>query len=152
MIKWVTFYKTYRDIIISDIVHIRRPDLQASDLLAATAMQLMRGEWAGLRQLHACESDAAEPRTGHGLQPNAVCGRTMQRGAAHGRGRNAISKNITLPLYYTGLTETALIQEQVWADNVCAVRSKHGCRRVRRRFTRCRASTRSMCCCRWRQW
>ena len=27
--KWVTFYKTYRDILISDLVHIRRPDMQA---------------------------------------------------------------------------------------------------------------------------
>ena len=26
--KWVDFYKTYRDILISDIVHVRRPDMQ----------------------------------------------------------------------------------------------------------------------------
>ncbi len=26
--KWVGFYKTYRDILISDIVHVRRPDMQ----------------------------------------------------------------------------------------------------------------------------
>jgi len=29
--KWVGIYKTYRDIIISDIVHIRRPDGQSLD-------------------------------------------------------------------------------------------------------------------------
>ena len=28
VIKWVTFYKTYRDILTSDIVHVRRPDMQ----------------------------------------------------------------------------------------------------------------------------
>ena len=26
--KWVSFYKTYRDILISDIIHVRRPDMQ----------------------------------------------------------------------------------------------------------------------------
>ena len=26
--KWVGFYKSYRDILISDIVHVRRPDMQ----------------------------------------------------------------------------------------------------------------------------
>ncbi len=28
--KWVGFYKTYRDILISDIVHVRRPDMQGT--------------------------------------------------------------------------------------------------------------------------
>ena len=28
VIKWVTFYKTYRDILTSDIIHVRRPDMQ----------------------------------------------------------------------------------------------------------------------------
>lgn len=27
--KWVSFYKKYRDIVISDIVHVRRPDMQS---------------------------------------------------------------------------------------------------------------------------
>ena len=26
--KWVSFYKKYRDIVTSDIVHVRRPDMQ----------------------------------------------------------------------------------------------------------------------------
>ena len=26
--KWVNFYKTYRDIVTSDIVHVRRPNMQ----------------------------------------------------------------------------------------------------------------------------
>ena len=33
--KWVSFYKTYRDILISDIVHVRRPDMQVCRLIAA---------------------------------------------------------------------------------------------------------------------
>ena len=28
--KWVDFYKTYRDILIGDIVHVRRPDMQST--------------------------------------------------------------------------------------------------------------------------
>ncbi len=31
--KWVTFFKTYRDILVSDIVHIRRPDMQGIDAI-----------------------------------------------------------------------------------------------------------------------
>eukprot|EP00118_Oscarella_pearsei_P004028 m.16731 g.16731 ORF g.16731 m.16731 type:complete len:733 (+) comp27105_c0_seq1:15-2213(+) len=31
--KWVNFYKTYRDILTSDIVHIRRPDMQSIDAI-----------------------------------------------------------------------------------------------------------------------
>lgn len=31
--KWVTFYKTYRDILISDIVHVRRPDMQGQQIV-----------------------------------------------------------------------------------------------------------------------
>ena len=29
--KWVDFYKTYRDILTSDVVHVRRADLQSID-------------------------------------------------------------------------------------------------------------------------
>ena len=28
--KWVSFYKRYRDILISDIIHVRRPDMQGN--------------------------------------------------------------------------------------------------------------------------
>ena len=28
--KWVDFYKMYRDVLISDIVHVRRPDMQGT--------------------------------------------------------------------------------------------------------------------------
>ena len=33
--KWVNFYKKYRDIITSDIVHVRRPDMQSIDSINA---------------------------------------------------------------------------------------------------------------------
>ena len=33
--KWVGFYKTYRDILISDIVHVRRPDMQGVCMMGA---------------------------------------------------------------------------------------------------------------------
>ena len=32
--KWVGFYKTYRDILTSDIVHVRRPDMQGNHAAA----------------------------------------------------------------------------------------------------------------------
>lgn len=38
--KWVTFYKTYRDILTSDIVHVRRPDMQG---MVAAAHSLAMG-------------------------------------------------------------------------------------------------------------
>ena len=28
--KWVDFYKTYRDIVTSDIIHVKRPDMQVN--------------------------------------------------------------------------------------------------------------------------
>lgn len=31
VVKWVSFYKKYRDILTSDIVHVKRPDLQSVD-------------------------------------------------------------------------------------------------------------------------
>jgi len=31
--KWVNFFKSYRDILTSDIVHVRRPDMQGLDVI-----------------------------------------------------------------------------------------------------------------------
>ena len=33
VMKWVNFYKEYRDILISDIVHVRRPDMQGERVM-----------------------------------------------------------------------------------------------------------------------
>ena len=35
--KWVDFYKQYRDILISDIVHVRRPDMQGEWVMGPSA-------------------------------------------------------------------------------------------------------------------
>jgi len=31
VVKWVSFFKKYRRILISDVVHVRRPDMQVTD-------------------------------------------------------------------------------------------------------------------------
>jgi hypothetical protein len=76
--KWVDFYKKYRTILDSDLIHLRRPDGRDLD---------------GLLHVNA----KAKPR---GL---AVLYNPTGR---------LIEKTIELPLYYTGLTDVALIREQ----------------------------------------
>jgi len=76
--KWVDFYKEYRDILDSDIIHVRRPDGRDIDCI-----------------LH------VNPKLKHkGL---AMVYNPLER---------AVKKQLKLPLYYTGLTETANICEQ----------------------------------------
>ncbi len=76
--KWVSFYKTNRAILNSDIIHLRRPDGK---------------DWDGI--LH-------------------VNSRLVTRGLAmiYNPLGEAITRNIKLPLYYTGLSKTATIQIQ----------------------------------------
>ena len=76
--KWVSFYKQYRDILISDIVHLRRADLQDYDAFMHVNPYITNRALAMV------------------FNPTP----------------STVYKNITLPLYYTGLTDTALIQEQ----------------------------------------
>jgi hypothetical protein len=76
--KWVAFYKKYRTILDSDVIHRRRPDGRDIDGL-----------------LHV--NPEAKPR---GL---AVFYNPTAR---------TVEKTVTLPLYYTGLTDSALIREQ----------------------------------------
>lgn len=75
---------------------------------------------AGLRRIHACESDAAKPGACHGLQPDSV--RVPSQWHVNSTDvrhcSQAISKNITLPLYYAGLTDSAWIQEQEGAPQL----------------------------------
>ena len=76
--KWVDFYKRYRAILDSDVIHLRRADGRDFDGL-----------------LH------VNPQVQHkGL---AVLYNPTDR---------TLSKNLKLPLYYTGLTKTARIREQ----------------------------------------
>ncbi len=75
--KWVTFYKTYRDILISDIIHVKRADMQSID-----------------SYMH--------------VNPNLI-----NKGLAmvFNPTQEVVIYNLTLPLYYTGLTDTAMITQ-----------------------------------------
>ena len=76
--KWVDFYKEYRDILDSDIIHVRRPDGRDIDCILHVNPQLKH---KGLVMVY-----------------NPL-GRT-------------VTKQLKLPLYYTGLTKTARIRQQ----------------------------------------
>ena len=75
---WVDFYKRYRGILDSDIIHVRRTDGRDVDVI-----------------LHV---NARLPEKGLAVVYNPL--------------DQEVRKSITLPLYYTGLTNTALIREQ----------------------------------------
>jgi hypothetical protein len=76
--KWVTWFKQYRDILESDVIHCRRADGRDIDYLLQV-----------------------NPR----LKTRAL---TM----IHNPLSQAVERTVTLPLYYTGLTEAALVREQ----------------------------------------
>jgi hypothetical protein len=76
--KWVDFYKEHRDILDSDIIHVRRPDGRDIDCILHVNPQLKR---KGLAMVY----------------------NPLDR---------KISRQLKLPLYYTGLTRTAKISEQ----------------------------------------
>ena len=76
--KWVDFYKEYRDILDSDIIHVRRPDGRDIDCILHVNPQLKR---KGLAMVY-----------------NPLDRR--------------VKKQLKLPLYYTGLAQTARICEQ----------------------------------------
>ncbi len=76
--KWVDFYKKYRAILDSDIIHVRRPDGRNIDCILHANPQL------------------------------------KQRGLAmvYNPAPRRIKKELKLPLYYTGLTKTAMIRRE----------------------------------------
>ncbi len=76
--KWVDFYKKYRAILESDLIHVRRPDGRWIDGMLHVNPQLKH---KGLAMVY-------NPLT------------------------TAISTQLKLPLYYTGLIQTAKIREQ----------------------------------------
>ncbi len=76
--KWVDFYKKYRAILDSDIIHIRRADGRHLDCILHVNPQL---QIKGLAMIY---------------NPTA----------------KAVRDTLTLPLYYTGLTDTARIGEK----------------------------------------
>jgi hypothetical protein len=75
---WVNFYKAHRQILISDIIHVKRADMVGLDGF-----------------MHA---NALLPERGLAMVFNPTL--------------SAISQNWTLPLYYTGISTTALVSEQ----------------------------------------
>ncbi|MHC4426894.1 MAG: hypothetical protein ACYSYV_12475, partial [Planctomycetota bacterium] len=76
--KWVDFYKEHRDILDSDIIHVRRPDGRDIDCILHVNPQLKR---KGLAMVY----------------------NPLDR---------TIRKQLKLPLYYTGLTNTVSIRER----------------------------------------
>ncbi|MFH1744378.1 MAG: alpha-galactosidase [bacterium] len=75
--KWVEFYKKYRDILTSDIIHVRRPDHKSVDCILHVNPELN------------------------------TCGLAMVYNPLD----HPVETTLNLPLYYTGLTETANIRE-----------------------------------------
>ena len=76
--KWVDFYKKYRDILDSDVIHVRRPDGRDIDCILHVNPRLRQ---KGLTMVY-----------------NPL--------------NHTVGRKLKLPLYYTGLTETAHIAEQ----------------------------------------
>ena len=78
VVKWVQWFKQYRDILESDVIHVRRADGRNLDVV-----------------LHV---NPALPVKGLALVYNPA--------------DEPLQQEITLPLYYTGLNDTALVAEQ----------------------------------------
>jgi len=76
--KWVDFYKKYRPILDSDIIHVRRPDGRDIDCILHVNPKL---DQKGLAMVY---NSSGRP----------------------------IERMLKLPLYYTGLTQTAMVREQ----------------------------------------
>lgn len=78
VVKWVQWFKQYRDILESDVIHVRRADGRNLDAV-----------------LHV---NPALPIKGLAMIYNPT--------------DEPLQQDVTLPLYYTGLTDTALVAEQ----------------------------------------
>ncbi len=76
--KWISFYKKYRNILTSDIIHVKRADMQSIDCYMHVNSELTNKALA------------------------MVFNPTDQN----------INFNLTLPLYYTGLIDTARISHE----------------------------------------
>jgi hypothetical protein len=79
--KWVHFYKTHREILDSDIIHLRRPDGR---------------DWDGIMHVNPA------------LQEKGLV-------MLYNPQNEPIERTITLPVYYSGLTEAAVVREQAGA-------------------------------------
>eukprot|EP00041_Stephanoeca_diplocostata_P022131 m.524555 g.524555 ORF g.524555 m.524555 type:complete len:930 (+) comp21989_c0_seq4:241-3030(+) len=95
--KWITFYKTHRHVLTQPIVHVRRADMQSWDgwlhvnpLAWGTQARRTAGGCVGL-----CRGSEPVPEVGAAVFFNPT--------------DTAIATNVSIPLYYTGLTTTAHI-------------------------------------------
>lgn len=78
VMQWVSFYKKYRSILDSDIIHLHRPDGKDWDGIMHVNPQLKQKAFLSLY------NPLNEP----------------------------VQREITVPLYYTGLTDKAIVKEQ----------------------------------------
>jgi len=76
--KWVSFYKQYRAILDSDVIHLRRPDGR---------------DWDGIMHINP------------GLKEKGFI-------SIYNPLETAIEREIEIPLYYTGLSEKAIVKER----------------------------------------
>jgi hypothetical protein len=83
--RWVGFFKRYRDILESDIIHVRRADGRDIDCILHVNPQL---KIKGLAMVY-------NPLT------------------------RPVERNLKLPLYYTGLADTARIREKEGTPRPC---------------------------------
>jgi len=76
--KWVAFYKKYRAIVTSDIIHVKRPDMQSIDCMLHVNPFLT---YKGMAMVY---NPTDQP----------------------------VNTKLILPLYYTGIVTTALVQQE----------------------------------------
>ncbi|MEX2673240.1 MAG: LamG domain-containing protein [Phycisphaeraceae bacterium] len=76
--KWVDWFEQYREILMSDLIHVRRPDGRDIDVMLHVNPRL--------------------PEKGMAIFFNPL--------------NESMTREVTLPLYYTGLTGSAMIREE----------------------------------------
>ena len=92
--KWVDFYKRYRTLLESDLIHIRRPDGGSIDCMLHVNPVELSPDLTG--DTSASQPDSVDTAVGLAMLYNPV--RQLQR------------IRLNLPLYYTGLSKTTWIR------------------------------------------
>ncbi len=125
MTQWVAFYKQYRQILDSDIIHLRRPDGQDWDGIMHVNPQSKRKAFISVYNPLdiAIEREIEVPLYYTGLTNKAIVKEQDKNGKEYSLARKAfisvynpldiaIEREIEVPLYYTGLTNKAIVKEQ----------------------------------------
>jgi hypothetical protein len=92
--KWVDFYKRYRTLLESDLIHIRRPDGGSIDCMLHVKPVELSPDLTG--DTSASQPDSVDTAVGLAMLYNPM--RQPQR------------IRLNLPLYYTGLSKTTWIR------------------------------------------